>query len=200
MGYDLTSLNEAGIDTKTGLQYTGREDKYIAALQRFYKNHDKNRTKIDKCLAENDYENYMITVHSLKSNSRMIGALSLGDGFEELELAAKNDDHNIVLDKTPSVLNEYDSITDSLKEIGEMEEVRPAGELSPEKARETAEKLLAALDDFDDELSKELVEKLGGYPFRITQRTKLEEAADNIEKYLYDEAASLIREIAGDIE
>ncbi|MBR2274989.1 MAG: hypothetical protein IJ873_02865, partial [Lachnospiraceae bacterium] len=60
--------------------------------------------------------------------------------------------------------------------------------------------LLAALDDFDDELAAELAEKLSGYPFRITQRGKLREAAEQIGDFMYDNAADLIREILEAIE
>ena len=59
---------------------------------------------------------------------------------------------------------------------------------------------MEALDDFDDDLSAELVAKLGGYPFRITQRQKLKKAADLISDFMYDEAAELIKEIIPSIE
>ena len=42
MDVDLNKLSEAGIDTKTGLEYTGGKDKYISALQRFYRSSGKN--------------------------------------------------------------------------------------------------------------------------------------------------------------
>ena len=57
-----------------------------------------------------------------------------------------------------------------------------------------------ALDDFDDELSLELAKKLLGYPFRITQRDKLNEAIALIEDFMYDEAADIIRDIEPTIE
>ena len=59
---------------------------------------------------------------------------------------------------------------------------------------------MEALDEFDDELSSQLVSKLAGYPFRMTQRQKLDEAADNIGNFLYDEALELIKEIYTAIE
>ena len=76
-----------------------------------------------------------------------------------------------------------------------MDTVKPADEISAEEALTTANKLLAALDDFDDELSKELALKLTGYPFRITQKELLTQAIGYINDFLYDEAAEKIREI-----
>ena len=63
-----------------------------------------------------------------------------------------------------------------------------------------AAQLLEALDDFDDDLSAELVKKLSGYPFRLTQKDRLAEAAAFIGDFLYDEAAEIIKEISGEIE
>ena len=87
--YDITQFSEAGLDTAAGIGFTGNEEKYFSAVQRFFKNFEKNRTKIQEYHAAKDYENYAITVHALKSNSRMIGAGELSLLFEELETAAK---------------------------------------------------------------------------------------------------------------
>ena len=78
--------------------------------------------------------------------------------------------------------------------------MRAADEISADVAKDTADKLLVALDDFDDELSKELAKKLSGYPFRITQKEKLKEAIAYIEDFMYDEAIDVIREIYSAIE
>jgi acyl-CoA reductase-like NAD-dependent aldehyde dehydrogenase len=81
-----------------------------------------------------------------------------------------------------------------------MGDVRAADEISAEAAREIVDKLLEALDDFDDEGAKELTKILSGYPFRLTQAEKLKEAASFIEDFMYDEAAGIIRQIAPAIE
>ena len=94
----------------------------------------------------------------------------------------------------------YKGVIEVLRPIGEMETVKVAGELTADEARKTADELLAALDDFDDDLSALLAGKLMGYPFRLTQKQKLREAAQYIGDFMYDEAAELIREIIPGIE
>ena len=145
-------------------------------------------------------EGYCIKVQSLKSNSKMIGAMSLAAAFEELEDASRNNDIDLVKEKTGPALKQYSEVIEILRPAGEAEAVMVAGELSAEEAKETAEKLLEALDDFDDDLSKEYVEKLLGYPFRITQKQKVKEAENFILDFMYDEASDLIREIIPSIE
>ena len=197
---DITWLNEIGLDTKSGIDYTGGGDRYLSAIKRYRESHEKNRAKITEYLDAADYESYMITVHALKSNSRMIGAMRLGDAFEELETAARNNSIDIIDAKTQPTLDMYDELIEKLSPIDELGDVRAADEISADVARQTADRLLEALDDFDDELSKELANKLSGYPFRMTQKEKLKDAIAYIEDFLYDEAADAIREIYSAIE
>lgn len=193
-------MKEVGLDTGTGISYTGNTEKYISAVQRFYKNYKKNRAKAEEYFAAKDYESYMITVHALKSNAKMIGATNLAGYFEALENAAREQETETIEELTPLVLKEYAALIEKLKPVGEIGEVKPADEITTEEAKKAVVELLAALDDFDDERAKELAKKLSGYPFRITQAGKLNEAIAFIEDFLYDEAAVLIKEILPAIE
>lgn len=200
MEHDLATLIETGLDTAAGIGFTGNEEKYLSAIQRFYRNHEKNSAKIKEFYEAKDYENYCLTVHALKSNSRMIGADSLSRLFEELERAAKEGDTDTIERKTASALSEYACLAGKLEPVAGHTGIQPLDEISAEEARRTADELLTALDDYDDELSKELALKLGSYPFRITQSNILTEASGYIDDFLYDEAAELIREIYPHIE
>ncbi len=200
MDYDFSILEENGFSVADGISYTGRKEKYVSALQRFFKGYESNKKAIEGLLASGDTEGYSIKVHALKSNSRMIGAVGLGDAFEELELAVKDGNTDFINDKTPEVLRSYRKVIEIIRPFGEMDSVKVSDEISADEAKETAEQLLIALDDFDDDLSAKLAFKLGGYPFRITQRQKLKEAADYISDFMYDEAAELIKEIISAIE
>ena len=200
MDHDINSLKELGIDPETGIAYTGSRDKFISALQRFYNSYEKNRAKVETALAGSDLENYMIIVHSLKSNAKMIGAVDLSSKFEALEMASKGGDMDTVVRDTPDVLNSYDFLIKALEPIGSAEKVTAADELSADEAKKVTEELLAALDEYDDELSASLAAKLSGYPFRLTQRDLLKQAAEHIGNFMYDEAADIIRQIADTIE
>lgn len=200
MGTDLNWLSEVGLDTQTGISYTGGEDKYISAVQRFYKNYEKNRKKVEESFSSKDYESFMITVHALKSNAKMIGAMALSGCFEALEDAARNKDISTIEEKTSPTLSDYAALIEKLSPIGQIGDASAADEIPADVAKATAEELLAALDDFDDDLSKRLAKKLSGYPFRITQAGKLKEAIAFIDDFMYDEAADIIKEIAPTIE
>ncbi|MCR5591316.1 MAG: hypothetical protein K6F73_07245 [Lachnospiraceae bacterium] len=197
---DIAYLDDKGLSTSDGIGYTGGKEKYISALQRYFKGYEQNVNAVRDMLFAGDTEGYAIKVHSLKSNSKMIGAKALADLFEELELAAKNNDTALISEKTEGALTAYGEVIDIIRPIGEAESVFVPGELSGDEAKKTVDELLSALDDFDDELSLELVNRLKGYPFRITQKEKLREAADFIENFMYDRAAEIINEIIPSIE
>ena len=200
MEYDFSWLEAEGVNIQDGLGYTGGKDKYLSTLQRYLKGFDDNKKAVEETLAAGDLEGYAIKVHSLKSNSKMLGAAGLSASFEELELAAKRGDNGYVREHTGEVLAAYEAFIKIIKPVGALEDAQVEGELSPEDAKKTAEELLEALDDFDDELSAGLVSRLSGYPFRLTQKQKLKDASEFIRNFMYDEAAELIREIIPAIE
>ena len=200
MSFDVELLLPIGIDVKTGLEYTGGRDKFISAMQRYYKASAGNKAKIKEYLDKGDMENLSIVVHSLKSNSRMIGATSLGTKFETMEYASRNGDVAAVREGIGDVLEEYETILIALAPLGEMDDLKAEGELNADEAKEVVKKLLEALDEFDDDSSTEYAKKLMGYPFRMNQKAKLKDAINFIGDFMYEDAAEIIKEISAEID
>lgn len=200
MEFRMENLVKLGVDAKMGIEYTGGTDKYVSALQRYYKSSEKNKQKIREYLESGDLENLAITVHALKSNSKMIGAAELSAEFETLEKASLDNDRETVHAHIAKTLEDYERMLEAIRPWGEKETYLAVGELTADEARRVADQLLAALDDYNDDLATELANKLSGYPFRITQRGKLKEAIEQIGDFMYEEAADLIREILPTIE
>ncbi|MBR5407049.1 MAG: hypothetical protein IK111_05315 [Lachnospiraceae bacterium] len=195
MDFDISKLEEYGVDPSVGIDYTGSKEKYIVALQRYLKSYESNRARVMTALEAMDIEDYTIIVHSLKSNSRMIGAGGLSSDFESLELAGKAGNTSVIVSDTPDILKRYDMLVEQLKPLGVDAGSAPAAELSADKAAKTAQELLDALDEYDDELSAKLASALTGYPFEAGQREMLDKAIAYIGDFMYDEAADIIRDI-----
>jgi len=199
MEQTLQKLQALGLDTAAGIGYTGSVGKYIAALGRYAGSSTGNIADIEKFLGKRKLDRYMIAVHAVKSNSKMIGHTGLFKAFESLETAARNNDTEFIAANTAPALKRYAELSEELRPITEA----PAGAAAPAigftEAAEIAEKLLEALDDFDDELSAELVTKLSGYPFGDGDREKLAGAKKYISDYMYDEAADIIRTLRGSL-
>lgn len=196
MDFDVKFLEELGLDVQAGCEYTGGKEKLVSAIQRYYKNYEKNTEKIEEALKANDLEQLRIQVHALKSNSKMVGATELSTEFEKLEFAARDGQWDVIKDSIEGVLDNYKGFVESIKPIGEADIEKPADEISGERAKEVVEELLEALDDFDDEKSSQLAGILKGYPFRTTQKEMLDNAISCITDFRYDDAVEIISEIA----
>jgi HPt (histidine-containing phosphotransfer) domain-containing protein len=189
-------LEEYGIDIEVGIEYTGNRDKYISAIERFCKSYESSRQRITETLEARNTDDYTIAVHSLKSNSRMIGAGTLAGRFEALELAARAGNMSVLVNDTEDVLESYSLLVDRLRKLVTGQEAVNVDEIDIETAEEITDELLEALDEFDDERSAALAARLSGYPFDEEQKDMLEKASGYIGEFLYDEAAELIKEIA----
>lgn len=199
MEYDLSWLEEIGIDVEKGLEYTRHIDKYIELIHKYYKSYENNYSSLQDSYSSKDWRNYCITAHSLKSNSRMIGAGLFADKFEKLEHASKAEDVSVIDSMHETVLNEWSGFVHKLSKIEDYFKESTAKEISGEEAKKVAADLMEALDDFDDVTSKKLVQKLSGYPFQEEQKKRLDEAKDYIEDFLYDDALEIIRELSDSI-
>ena len=105
-----------GLDVKTGLTYCmNEEDFYIEVLQEFLQADKASQLK--HFLAEEDWDNYRITVHALKSISLTIGAAHLSGEAKALEMAAKEGNMDYIRSHHDGVMDEYKELTDHLKEI-----------------------------------------------------------------------------------
>jgi HPt (histidine-containing phosphotransfer) domain-containing protein len=200
MSIDFSFLEEKGIDTKLGKEYTGGTEKYLSALKRYFSNYEGNRKKIEDFYACGDFENYMIQVHALKSNSEMVGAISLSEEFEALEKAASEGNISFIELNGEKALLKYGEFVELLRPIGEADIEMPANEINGEEALLLSKELLEALDDYDEEKSAELAKKLLGYPFRMRQQGEMNKAIKLISDFCYDDAAEIIKEISGTIE
>ncbi len=101
----LNELEELDIDS--GLTYCGDAEDYIMALEMYSDSADNKAEEIETYWAARDIKNTTVKVHALKSASRAIGALKLGEYAAELEQAGKNGDEEILDIKLKELLSRY---------------------------------------------------------------------------------------------
>ena len=103
------------LNTESGLMYCGGIPDFYVEIIGDYINEDK-RAGLEKDLSENDFDNYRIGVHSLKSSSRTIGADSLSDQAKQLEDACKAGDRDYIAKNHDKVMENYGILLDQLKD------------------------------------------------------------------------------------
>ncbi|MCR4791743.1 MAG: Hpt domain-containing protein [Lachnospiraceae bacterium] len=93
------------IDKETGIMYCGDdEDIYSEILGVYVDLVVESREVLIEALAEDNMPEYIRRVHAVKSNSRNVGALVVGDLAELLEHAAKEDRKDYVIENHPELM------------------------------------------------------------------------------------------------
>lgn len=105
----------SGLDISTGLSYCMDDMDFYQEMIREYLKNDK-RTTLEEFFAQEDLENYRITVHALKSTSLTIGAVELSEKAKKLEMAAKAKDMDYIRLHHREVMEKYKELYDSLAE------------------------------------------------------------------------------------
>ena len=85
-----SSANYKYINTETGLQYSaGMEEVYKNILETFCNLKAEKKNKIQDAFESEDWKNYTIFIHALKSTSLQIGGEKISVAAKELEISSK---------------------------------------------------------------------------------------------------------------
>ena len=91
--YCLDGLKAAGIDAASGLYYCANDRAlYFEILDDYVSSCEKKLTELDGFLDSEDWREYKVAVHALKSNARMIGIQDAFTQAKALEEAAEKKD------------------------------------------------------------------------------------------------------------
>lgn len=104
------------IDARAGVSYcAGSEAIYREVLQSYALG--KLREEIVDYYAKEDWKNYGVKVHALKSTSLNIGAVELSEFAKALENAVRSGDIGFVKAQHDNILREYDELLEKLREV-----------------------------------------------------------------------------------
>ncbi|HAQ51387.1 MAG TPA: hypothetical protein DCR12_01310 [Lachnospiraceae bacterium] len=108
-------LGISEIDEEKGIAYCGSKDAYLSVINIFHETAEDKANEIRKNYEENDWENFTINVHALKSSARVIGAKELSEKAKKMEEAGKRHDIDEINRDIDSLLEDYRSLNDKLK-------------------------------------------------------------------------------------
>ncbi len=112
----IQKLNDIdGLNVQTGLSYCMNSEDFYMEMLHDYVQEDK-APRLQQCFEKEDWENYRITVHALKSTSLTIGAEHLSEEAKALEMAAKEGNVDYLRSHHKEVMEEYIALTDRLKQ------------------------------------------------------------------------------------
>ena len=108
----LKALTGIGVNTDTGISHSANDKEvYRSVLSTFAGEEKEKARSLQNSYEKEDWDNYGITVHSLKSSAGMIGAAGLSSLAAGLESAAQNND-KAAIDKDHERVKElYEQLT-----------------------------------------------------------------------------------------
>ena len=132
-------------DTEDAVVALGSAALYDKIAEEYFRTGADRMTELRSAFANEDWTDYTIKVHALKSSSRQIGALHLGDLAEALEKAGKAGDIDKIKADTDEALTEFDAVLGELAEFYGTDDVDDA-----DKPMIDTDILKTILDDLAD--------------------------------------------------
>ena len=108
-------INIEGLDMASGIANCSDKASYMSVLEVFYDTIPERAEEIERFFSNEDWDNYRIKAHALKSSARIIGADELSDIAEKLEKAAAVRDIETIRNNNDDMLVRYRAYTGKLK-------------------------------------------------------------------------------------
>ncbi len=144
-----------GVDYQIAMENNGSNDLLMTVLKLFYESVEPKAEELQKLYDTEDWENYTIKVHALKSSARLIGGSKLADAAMDLEMAGKENNIAFIRENHDQMMSEYRDYLPRLEPLFDKEENKE------EKAEEKVEEKAEAINEhFDEVLLENIYEAL----------------------------------------
>jgi len=194
------------IDVNSGVIYCGSRESYMNTLRMYLDSAPKNEEDIENYWNLRDLKNLTIKFHTLKSTSRLIGALKLGDFAGQLERAGESGDADTIEKEIGKLLSEYRKLVRKLEPLNETENDKTenaATENGAERddrpliSEQDMEKAYAELNrfcvEFDYDSVVDIVKALNEYRFPEDEAERFSAVKMAVENFDYDLIPGILR-------
>lgn len=193
----LSLCDEPWLDIDTGIESSGSTKDYLHLLEIYYRDIDNKAALLESYFAEQDYENYTIKVHALKSSSRLIGATDFGEKARLLEESGKNGDYDYIRSHHTAFITEllsfvgplgavFDNSNDTSKDKNSQKPVA-----SPELMQQVFDDLSVAADDMDCDAIDHIISEMNDYRINDSFSSLWEKILSAANEYEYEELYNL---------
>ena len=104
--------NLEGIDYEEALKHSGSEEAFRTVAKIFYDSIEGKAEELNKYYDEEDFKDYTIKVHALKSSCKLIGAMGTSKKAEKLEHAGKEENYDYIRKNHKAFMEEYKKYKD----------------------------------------------------------------------------------------
>ncbi len=184
------------LDVAFALKFLGTEELFWSVLKVYYKAIEKKAKLIKQLEVEENWTDYTIEVHALKSSSKQIGAMRLSERAAALEKAGNARDSVFIHKNTDRMLDQYlgyrfvfkPFLPDDKKEYGGQENISVTGLLKH------FEDMRTAMEDLDMDRMEAVVQKMNHYHYEDWQKEMYARLKDAVEEIDVDSCETILQE------
>lgn len=184
------------LDVAYAMKFLGNEELFWSVLKVYYKAIEKKAKLIKQLEEEENWTDFTIEVHALKSSSKQIGAMRLSERAAALEKAGNARDAEFIHKNTGRMLDQYlgyrfvfkPFLPDEKKEGGGRENISVAGLLK------YFEDMRTAMEDLDMDRMEEVVQKMDHYHYEDWQEEMYMRLKDAVEEIDVDSCETILQE------
>ncbi len=183
-----------GLNPEAAIKNSGSEEAFLSVVKIYYDTWGMKSDELQKFYDSEDWENYTIKVHALKSSSRLVGALELGNDAEALEMAGKSGDTEFIKEHHEVLMEKYRAIKESM----DPQFTVSSGDLPdiPEDIlKDTYNGLLQFVDDMDYDLVKMALDSVKEYKLPEKDEKIFKELNEKLTRYDWDGLTDLLSEV-----
>ncbi|MBQ9764688.1 MAG: response regulator [Lachnospiraceae bacterium] len=177
---DITETKEDNpfyfLNTEIGMTYCCDDEEFYREVLNTYLDTNKYQ-EINESYEKQDWENYRILVHALKSTSNSIGATELSEAAKALEMAAKEDRIDYIKANHEDVMKQYEELLGLLKKAFCKDEVKV--DVATDDVVDEKQTILVV---DDDKMNLKIAEKLLGAAYKVNCAKSGNEAFDILAK------------------
>jgi CheY-like chemotaxis protein len=185
-----------GIDAQEGIGHCGSEAAYLDTLKVFAEAALSGIKDIESYFQSEDWPNYTIKVHALKSTARIIGARLLSEMAKRMEDAGNAGAIEKIKAETPALLSLYRSFAEKLAPLcspkQREEEKVPIDEVALKEAYDTLKEFVASFD-YDSVMF--VLESLEGYRLPEDEEKRYQSFKAAVEKLEWEKAGKILADV-----
>ena len=180
-----TDIAIEGLDVKRAMEFLGNENLFWSVLKEYYRVIDKKCAMIQEYEQKEQWKEYTVEVHALKSASKQIGALDLAQVAEQMEAAGNAGNAALIHKITPGMLEEYMFYKGILAPYFVKQEEEQSGRAA--KSDEMSVlfgEMKEAMENLDMDAMEKVIKDMGQYSYSDAQRDifeKLKNAVEDID-------------------
>jgi CheY-like chemotaxis protein len=187
------------IDVATGVKNTGSNEDYLTALHIFAESIEDNIAQVQRFYSRDDWDDFTIRVHAIKSSARIIGAAEISGMAKDLESYGEERKVWEIHENTNRFLTAYAQLGQKLAPLldddEDFTEASDASDLPVISEEEMADaystlRELSASLAYDD--AKDLLNMLKEYALPKEEITRLKDISSALEKLDWDRVVSLL--------